>query len=131
MVRIRCLIDSKEINPSVQNVISVKLTGDGTNLGRNIHVVNFAFTLLQEGALVQSPTGNHTIAILRCHESYSDLFTGLADIREEVRNLTTLVVDGYEFSVSFFLGGDWKFLAVVCGIDSANAQYLCICMPIK
>ena len=73
------------------------------------HVVNFAFTLLQEGTLVQSPTDNHTIAILRCHESYCDLFTDLADIRKEVCNLTTLVVDGYEFSVRLYLGGDWKF----------------------
>ena len=124
--RIQSLINSRKIDPSSENVISLKLTGDGTNLGRNIHIVNFAFTLLQEGALVQSPSGNHTIAILKCRESYSELFTGLSDIREEVCNLSTIVVDGHEFTVNLYLGGDWKFLAVLCGIDAANAHYSCI-----
>ena len=87
-------------------MIEVKLIGDGTNLGRNVHVVNFTFPLLQEGAITQSPVGNHTIAILKCRESYSELFTGLADIREDVSNLNTLFVDGYIFVIKFQLGGD-------------------------
>lgn len=51
---------------------------------------------------------------------------GLSDIQEEVCNLSTIVVDGHEFTVNLYLGGDWKFLAVLCGIDAANAHYSCI-----
>lgn len=60
--------------------------------------------LLQEGAIAQSPVSNHTIAIL-CAESYDDLFTGLADIWEEVSDLTVLDVDGCTFTIIFFLRG--------------------------
>ena len=40
--------------------------------------------------------------------------------------LSTIVVDGHEFTVNLYLGGDWKFLAVLCGIDAVNAHYSCI-----
>ena len=131
MVRIRYLINSKEINPFVQNVISVKLTGDGTNLGRIIHVVNFPFVLLQGGSLVQSPSGNHTIAIFRCQESYSDLFTGLADIREEVTTLTTLIVDGYKFSIHLFWGeiGNFQFIYFWGDIGNFWPFYVGLMLP--
>ena len=125
IVRILCLISTQKINPT-DTVIEVKLIGDGTNLGRNVHVVNFTFPLLQEGAITQSPVGNHTTAILKCRESYSELFTGLADIRKDLCNLNPLFVDGYIFAITFQLGGDWKFLAMICGIDAANPHYSCI-----
>ena len=41
----------------------MKLTGDGTNIGK--HHVNFAFTLLDEGDAAYSASGNHCIAILK------------------------------------------------------------------
>lgn len=28
--------------------------------------------------------------------------------------------------IDFMLGGDWKFLACVCGLDSASSKYSCI-----
>ena len=31
-----------------------------------------------------------------------------------------------KYEIDFLLGGDWKFLACVCGIDSATATYSCI-----
>ena len=30
------------------------------------------------------------------------------------------------YTVEQFLGGDWKFLALVCGLDAANADHACI-----
>ena len=45
--------------------IKVKLTGDGTNIGKHLHVVNFAFTILDEGDAAYSASGNHCIAILK------------------------------------------------------------------
>ena len=30
------------------------------------------------------------------------------------------------FSIEYYLGGDWKFLALVTGIDSATSKYACI-----
>ena len=60
--------------------IKVKLTGDGTQIARGFSVVNFAFTILEEGQNACSAKGNHTIAILKVSENYDDLAAGLEDI---------------------------------------------------
>ena len=48
-----CLIQIKQSPPDakfkIEKKIRVKLTGDGTNIGKRLHVVNFGFTLLDEG----------------------------------------------------------------------------------
>ena len=41
----------------------MKLTGDGTNIARHVHIVNFTFTLLNEGSLALSPSVLSRIAI--------------------------------------------------------------------
>ena len=53
----------------------VKLTGDGTRIGRKLHVVAFAFTILEEGAKAYGPTGNHCIALFKEPEKYDALKT--------------------------------------------------------
>ena len=30
------------------------------------------------------------------------------------------------YKIQFFLGGDLKFLAIVCGIEAANADHACV-----
>ena len=37
-----------------------------------------------------------------------------------------ITVSGIKFDVHFYLGGDWKFIASVCGLDAANATFSCI-----
>ena len=37
-----------------------------------------------------------------------------------------LSVGKHTFEVRFYLGGDWKFLAMITGIDSATSRYACI-----
>ena len=67
--------------------VRVKLTGDGTNIGK--HVVNFAFTLLDEGDHAYTSAGNHCIAIFKEVNSY-DLC--LQDIIYDVEKLKTITV---------------------------------------
>lgn len=38
----------------------------------------------------------------------------------------SITVQECHYAVEFYLGADWKFLAMVCGIDSANSKYACI-----
>ena len=91
----------------------VKLTGDGTRLGKHLHVVNFAFTILDEGAKAYSASGNHCIAILKEEEGYASMKRGLQDIVAQVNSLDKIVVNDRELNIVFHLGGDWKFLAMV------------------
>ena len=37
-----------------------------------------------------------------------------------------LSVHEEHYQIKFFLGGDWKFLALICGLDAANSKYACI-----
>ena len=106
--------------------IRVKLSGDGTNIGKRLHVINFTFTLLDEGSKAYSSDGNHVIAILKDEENYDSLQRELADVRNEVEQLTSIEVEGITYDLEYYLGGDWKFLAIVMGIDSAKSDYACI-----
>ena len=105
--------------------MNVKLSGDGTRIGKRLHVVLFTFTLLEEEQYC-STLGNHILAIFKQPESYESLKSALADIIADVKRLTEIVVDGVKFRIMYYLGGDWKFLATVTGIDSASAAYSCI-----
>lgn len=106
--------------------IRVKISGDGTNIGKRLHVINVTFTLLDEGSQACSARGNHIIAMLKEPESYEQLKLGLEDIVAEINSLHEIEVEGIKLSVSFYLGGDWKYLAVVTGIDSVSSTYVCI-----
>ncbi len=106
--------------------VNIKLSGDGTNIGKRLHVVNFTFTLLEEGPLAYSSDGNHTLAIIKDEEKYEPLRDVLQDIRNEVERLSSITVDGQTYDITYYLGGDWKFLAMATGIDSASSEYACI-----
>ena len=39
----------------------------------------------------------------------------LADLIAEVSKLTFITVDGEWYNIDYYMGGDWKFLAMVTG----------------
>lgn len=47
-------------------------------------------------------------------------------IHKEVERITTIDVDDSTDCIVYYLGGDWKFLAMCIGIDSATSDYACI-----
>ena len=67
---------------ALPDTLKIKLSGDGTNVARSMHLINFTFTLLDEPQAV-----NHTLAILKATESYDELKTGLNDLVEEMEGL--------------------------------------------
>lgn len=103
----------------------MKLSGDGTSIGKRLHVVNFTFTIL-EGDRAYGAAGNHCIAIFREPETYESMKICLRDIINEIENLKEIVVNGKTYTVEYYLGRDWKFLAMITGIDSASSTYSCI-----
>ena len=105
--------------------IRVKLNGDGTRIARGLNIINFAFTILED-SLSQSAAGNHVFAILKITEGYDEMLAGLQDVCDEARDIEVISIDGKVYQVTWFLGGDWKILALVCGLDSATSIYACI-----
>ena len=69
--------------------VQVKLSGDGTKIGKRLHVVAFTFTLLEEDQ-AGSAAGNHILAVFKQPESYDSLKLALADIIAEVKELKEL-----------------------------------------
>ena len=122
----RLLYRLQQLKLNSGETIQVKLTGDGTNIAKHLHVVNFAFTLINEGSLALSPFGNHSLAILQVPEDYSSLLGSLSDIVGEVSELTSVTINESEHQIEYFVGGDMKFLAIVCGIDAANSNFSCV-----
>ena len=62
---------SQTMTPDSSRKIRVKLTGDGTNIGK-LHIV-FGFTIPEEGMGAKSAAGNHPLCILRDTEDYEQL----------------------------------------------------------
>ncbi len=102
------------------------LSGDGTKIRKRFHVVTFTFTLLDEVDTVCLYEGSHTLAIFKETEKYDQLAVALADIRDEVEFLSSIELDGVTYNVTYYLGADWKFLAIVTGIGSASCEHACI-----
>ena len=98
----------------------VKVSVNGTNFSKNLHLVNFTFPLLEEGALAYSAEGNHPLAIMKQSENYDDMLNALQNIRNKVPSLTTIDVVDSSYNIVYYVGGDWKFLAMCTGIDSAT-----------
>ena len=109
-----------------KQLVRVKLSGDGTNIGKRLHVVTFTFTLLEEGNKAHSSDGNHILAVFKEPEKYESVKAALEDISGEVERLTSVRVSDMDFHIKYHLGGDWKFLAMVTGIDAASSEYACI-----
>ena len=60
--------------------LRVKLTGDGTNIGKRLQVVAFAFTILEEGQKAYGASGNHCIAIFNRMNQWSCAYNTLFQI---------------------------------------------------
>ena len=44
------------------------ISGDGTNIGKKLHVINITFNMLNEGGNAMSADRNHLIAVIRDSE---------------------------------------------------------------
>ena len=59
------LATSPEAEFQREKAIRVKISGDGTRIGKRLHVVNVTFTLLDEGDAAFTYEGNYILAILK------------------------------------------------------------------
>ena len=106
--------------------IHIKLTGDGTQIARGLTIINVAFTVLEEGNEATSVIGNHSVAIFKMAENYENLAAALEDICNEGKQLKSITINDKSYEIETYLGGDLKFLAMVCGIDAANCEHACV-----
>ena len=91
------------------NRVRVKLSGDGTCIGKRLHVVCFTFTLLEESDKTGSYEGNHVLAVFKTPENYSSLKNALEDIIKDVEKLSQIKISDRSFEVQFF---PWRGLEI-------------------
>jgi len=80
----------------VPTSFKIKLTGEGTRIARGYNIVNFAFTIVNEGEKAYSVLGNYT---LKTSEHYDELTLGLADICAEAGDIEILTIDGNVYNI--------------------------------
>ena len=102
--------------------IKVKFSGDGTNTGKRLKLENVTYTILNEKDATMNEKGNYVLAIITTTENYDNLKESLADINNKMSNLKEITVNSHKYSIEYFLGGDWKFLACVC----CKSNFACI-----
>ena len=107
-------------------IIRVKISGDGTCIGKRLKLVNVTYTILNEEEAAMSEKGNNVQAILKTTENYDNLKESLSDLTEEMSKLNKVKIGDKSFSIEYFLGVDCKFLACICGFGAANQDHACI-----
>ncbi len=104
-----------------QGKIHIRLAGDGTIIAKNYSMLNFSFGFLNEidnevQTNPNSVTGNFTLgAFVLKQENYEELNIALAELIQLLAALKTITVNGFNYDVEFWLGGDLKFLSIVLG----------------
>ncbi len=111
------------------NLVNIRLAGDGTQVGSNLSVLNFTFGFLDKMKRQDSDedeltsklnpnnvTGNFSLGtFIIKREDYNELKIALTEVLDELKLLKKIVVDGIEYKIEFWLGGDLKFLALILG----------------
>ena len=96
-----------EINDG--ETIKIKLSGDGTNIGKRLTVVNFTFTILNEKDVAMGEKGNYVLAVIKTTETYHNLRDSLADLQMEMSNLKEISANNCTYKIEYFFGRDLKF----------------------
>jgi hypothetical protein len=105
--------------------LRIKFTADGTNVGKNLSLVNFCFTFLEDNKH-KSVFGNYTIGVGEIKEQYGALTDPFKFIMDSIRELKRYYFNGRFYEVDYFFGADMKFLLEVNGLKAANSNYPCL-----
>ena len=81
---------------------------------------------MNEKRKAMSDRGNYSLAIVKIKEDYESLRDALSDLVTEMKSMVSVDFNGRQIPIIYYLGGDWKFLACVCGIGAANSDFACI-----
>ena len=118
------LSSAKETELITIKELRIKFSADGTNIGKNVFLVNFCFCLINDEKN-KSSSGNYTIGMGEIEESYDALVNPLNYIMDQMRDLK-IVFKNKTFNISYFFGADMKFLLLVNGLKAANSSFPCL-----
>ena len=82
-----------------EGTVKVKLSGDGTLIGKRLKIVNFTYTILNEKDVATGEKGNYILAIIKTTESYENVQESLPDFRNEMQLLKTITVNYHNYNI--------------------------------
>jgi len=129
-----------------ENKIRIKLSCDGTRLSRNVTIVNFVFSIINEKLKASSVTGCYRIGAFRIvKENYEAINGWLPVLWEKIRffrvinyNINTNNIMDIssqpeqspqfgekKYEIEYFFSADYKMMLIVLGINAANSKHGC------
>eukprot|EP00731_Ephydatia_muelleri_P010323 Em0005g909a len=104
-----------QLDPDVNHeVFRIKLSGDGAKFSRCSIFFLVSFAILHLEQRVLSLRDNHTVAVVKMPECHDILATTLEPLLQEIKHLMEsqiIEVEGKQYQVELFLGGDLKHKA--------------------
>jgi hypothetical protein len=116
------------------NKIKIKLSGDGTQIGRVLKIINITFTIVSDPKKCKTAKGNYTLGIIIGKENGYHLKIAFNYVMKSIKNIKSFNFKNKKYEVEFFFGADWVFMAEVLGIQHANSDYpclFCICAKLE
>lgn len=119
------------------DIVNIRLAGDGTNIARNFTILNLTFGFLDpinQNNISNPNTASGNFILGNFHikkECYQELKTALAELIEILENLTEITISGKTYKIEFYLSSDMKFLALALGINGANSEHPCILCDLR
>jgi hypothetical protein len=108
------------------NIINVKLSGDGTLIAKNLNIFNFNFSLLDsDDKNWNTVEGNFSLGIFEVHsENYEIIKQSISEFIKKIEDLKYIKVDNVEYKINYYLAGDLKLLAMMLGIIMQMESFL-------
>ncbi|KXJ06364.1 hypothetical protein AC249_AIPGENE12538 [Exaiptasia diaphana] len=110
-----------------KQVIDLRFSGDGRKTTKKMGSVMTTFSLPSEKN--RSPDTEYCISIYDGKESRDILSTFIKDVfkeMEEIRLKGISLDDKVTLKIDWLLCADWKFMAILLGINSPSSEYFCL-----
>ena len=99
-----CVKPLESSQPDLEE-LHIKFTGDGTFVGKRLHIVNFGYTILNEKRKAMADRGNYSLAIVKIKEDYDSIREALSDLVAEMRLMDSVDFNGRQIDTYNILSG--------------------------
>ncbi len=109
------------------NSVQIKLSADSTNISRNVKLVNFVFTIINEEKKACSVSGNYSLGIFRIdQENHETVSKWMSKIWNELVKDNSFLFEGKSIQIEYLVGSDWMMMSYFLGLYGPNSKFPCL-----
>ena len=123
------LINLHETNPSIfeNERIKVKLSADGTNISRNIKILNVIFSIINENIKAATASGSYLFALAPYEkENYDQISPLMSKTWDFIKGLSHVEINNVIKYIDLFVCADYKMNLNLAGLKMANSLEPCL-----